>query len=268
MPSLCHKLTVVMLLLVSTTSLSLGPGAMPALAQAQPGTTSEYGALQDDMQSIKTELEEIKKELKFIREFLVQRLAQPTPSTPVVATVSTADNPMLGKHDAPLTMVEFSDYQCPFCNRFFQTTLPELKTAYIDTGKVRYVFRDFPIDQIHPYARKAAEAAHCAGEQGKYWEMHDLLFPNQKALEVEKLKALARRLQLESTAFDTCLEQGKYAARVQKNYADGVAAGVRGTPGFFIGKTRADETIQGTLISGAQPLAVFRQAIESLLREQ
>ena len=156
----------------------------------------------------------------------------------------------------------------PLLQQVFQTTLPGLKTAYIDTGKVRYVFRDFPLEQIHPHARKAAEAAHCAGEQGKYWEMHDLLFHNQQSLEVEKLKAHARSLQLESTAFDACLEQGKYTDKVQKNYQDGVAAGVRGTPGFFLGKTKADETIQGTLISGAQPLTVFQQAIESLLREQ
>ena len=268
MQSRCHKCAVAMLVLVSTASLSLGPGATPAVAQAQPGSTSEYGALKDDVERIKTDLEEIKKELKLIHDLLVQRLAQPTPSAPTVAALSLSGNPMLGHKDAPLTLVEFSDYQCPFCNRFFQTTLPGLKTAYIDTGKVRYVFRDFPIEQIHPHARKAAEAAHCAGEQGKYWEMHDLLFHNQQALEVEKLKAHAHSLQLESAVFDACLEQGKYTDKVQKNYEDGVAAGVRGTPGFFLGKTKADETMQGTLISGAQPLAVFQQAIESLLKEQ
>ena len=206
--------------------------------------------------------------LKFIHGFFQRLAQQQTSSTPVVAMVSLSGNPMLGKKDAPLTLVEFSDYQCPFCHKFFQATLPELKTTYIETGKVRYVFRDFPLDQTHPHARKAAEAAHCAGEQGKYWEMHDLLFQNQQALEVEKLKAHARSLQLESAAFDACLEQGKYTDKVQKNYEDGAAAGVRGTPGFFLGKTGTDETMQGTLISGAQPLAVFRQAIESLLREQ
>jgi protein-disulfide isomerase len=107
MPSLGHKVGVAMLLLVSTTGLSLGPGALPAVAQAQPGTTAESGALQDEMKGINTELERSKNELKLLRAFVVQRLAQPAPSTPVMATVSTADHPLLGRPDAPLTVVEF-----------------------------------------------------------------------------------------------------------------------------------------------------------------
>jgi hypothetical protein len=150
-----QKLAVAVLFLVIT-SLSLGPEPMPVVAQAESAT--EFGALKEDVERIKADLEEIKKDLKLIREFLMQRLAQ----------VSLSGNPMLGKNDAPITVIEFSDYQCPYCQRFFQTTLPALKTVYIETGKVRYVYRDFPLDQIHPYARKAAEAAHCAGEQGKY----------------------------------------------------------------------------------------------------
>jgi protein-disulfide isomerase len=171
----------------------------------------------------------------------------------------------MGRNDAPVTLIEFSDYQCPFCKRFFESTLPGLKTQYIDTGKLQYVFRDFPLDQIHPEARKAAEAAHCAGDQGKYWEMHDVLFRNQERLQVEQLKALARGLELAGEAFDSCLEQGKYQTEVQRDYDDGLKAGVRGTPAFFIGKTEADGTIQGRLISGAQPLSEFRREVDGLL---
>lgn len=265
MQSVCHTFVVAILLLVSSAGLSLRTGTVPAFAQGAP--QPESGTLKEDIERMKADLEDIKRELKLMHQFLIQRLSQPTPSSPVVAKVSLSGNPMLGKSDAPITLIEFSDYQCPFCQRFFQTTLPALRTEYIDRGKVRYVFRDFPIDQIHPHARKAAEAAHCAGEQGKYWEMHDVLFQNQPALEIDKLKAYARSLQLDATAFDACLEQNKYTAEVQKDYADGVTAGVRGTPGFFVGKTGSDDTIQGTLISGAQPLAVFRQAIEGLLRK-
>ena len=181
--------------------------------------------------------------------------------------MSIAGSPSLGKPDAPITLIEFSDYQCPFCNRFFQTTLPTIKAEYVDTGKLRYVFRDFPLDRIHPHARKAAEAAHCAGEQGQYWAMHDLLFQSSPALQVEQLKEYAGRLDLDRTVFDACLEQSKYAAKVEKDYQDGATAGVRGTPGFFIGTTQPDDTIQGVLISGARPLAVFRQAIERLLQK-
>jgi protein-disulfide isomerase len=105
-----------------------------------------------------------------------------------MAMVSLSGHPMLGHTGAPLTPIEFSDYQCPYCRRFFGTTLAALKAEYIDTGKLRYVFRNFPIDRIHPFARKAAEAAHCAGDQGQYWEMHDRLFHNPKALQVEQLR--------------------------------------------------------------------------------
>ncbi len=254
--------------LVLLTSLSLGMGAGAALAQSAPVSQAEFGALKGDLEHIKTELQEVKKELRLIRQLLSRRSTRPTRPARVEATVSVAGSPTLGKPKAPITLLEFSDYQCPFCNRFFQDTLPALKAEYIDTGKLRYVFRDFPLDRIHPQARKAAEAAHCAGDEGKYWAMHDLLFQHATALQVEQLKGYARRLDLDHTVFEACLEQGKYAAKVQKDYDDGVTAGVRGTPGFFVGKTRPDDTIQGGLISGARPLSVFRQAIERLLPKQ
>jgi protein-disulfide isomerase len=162
-------------------------------------------------------------------------------------------------------VIEFSDYQCPFCQRFFANTLPALKRDYIDTGKVRYVFRDFPLDSIHPQARKAAEAAHCAGDQGKYWEMHDTLFKNQRALMVDNLKDLARGLGLKDDDFTSCLDQGKHAETVNGHFTAGSAIGITGTPSFFIGKTSADGTMEAINIRGAQPIAAFRQAIDRLL---
>ena len=177
-----------------------------------------------------------------------------------------ADAPTLGRADAPVTIVEFSDYQCPFCQRFFATTLPELKREYIETGKVRYVFRDFPLE-MHAQARKAAEAAHCAGEQGKYWEMHDVLFQNQRALAPPQLADHARLVGLDGATFDACLSSGRHAARVDRGLADGAAAGVQGTPGFVIGKTTSGDVVEGTPIRGAQPLERFRQIIEQLLAD-
>lgn len=203
-----------------------------------------------------------------MRQALPQRLSQPAPAADGMVDVGISGNPILGSKVAPVTLIEFSDYQCPFCRKFFETTLPALKAEYIDTGMVRYVFRDFPIDRGHPQARKAPEASHCAGEQGKYWEMHDLLFRNQKALQVEQLKRYARSLGLDAPAFDHCLEQGTYADDVQKDYEDGVAAGIQGTPGFFLGKTRGDDAIQGIAIRGAQPVTGFRRVIDRLLGEQ
>lgn len=136
---------------------------------------------------------------------------------------------------------------------------------YVDPGKVRYVFRDFPLDQSHPQARKAAEAARCAGDQGRYWAMHDLLFEHQRALDVEKLKEYAQRLGLDGAAFDTCLDGGRHAANVQRDHEDGMAAGVRGAPAFVVGRTGAGDAVEGPMLSGLRPLVEFRQVIDRLL---
>ena len=262
------RLCIVVLCLTIIGSQGPRLGSPPALAQSQTGSQSELEALKGDLEKIKAELGVIREDLKLIRQHISQGRPQPTQPGSAVVSVTIAGNLIMGKKDAPVTMIEFSDYQCPFCKRFFETTLSTLKAEYIETGKVRYVFRDFPLDQIHPHARKAAEAAHCAGDQGKFWEMHDLLFQNQQALQIESLKTHARSLRLNGAAFDACLDRGKYAAEVQKDFDDGVAVGVRGTPSFFVGKTRSDDTIQGVFLSGALPLPVFRQAIDNALREK
>ena len=130
------------------------------------------------------------------------------------------------------------------------------------------MFRDFPLDQIHPQARKAAEAVHCAGDQGKYWEMHDVLFGNQQALQPPKLSEHARALGLDGARFDQCLTSGTHAARVHQGLTDGQAAGVQGTPGFVVAKTTPGDTVEGTLVVGAQPVEVFRRLIDELLAEK
>jgi protein-disulfide isomerase len=240
-------------------------GLQPGYGESQP---SELSTLKQDLETIKNDLSIVKKELGEIRQLLTQRPALPAPPANVMSKVSVGDGPSLGKPDAPVTLVEFSDYQCPFCQRFFTNTLPELKKDYIDTGKVRYVFRDFPLDSIHPQARKAAEAGHCAGAQGKYWEMHDTLFKHQSALTVDNLKAFARDLGLDADAFNACLDQGTYAEAVNQHQGAGSQAGINGTPGFFIGKTSAEGTLEATFIKGAQPITAFRQVIDGLLQSQ
>jgi protein-disulfide isomerase len=241
-----------------------------AQAAGPAPSQNEHRALQAEVQSLKREVEGMRGELKQIRELLQQRVAQPSapPAPPTRATATVAGGAALGKEDAPLTLVEFSDYQCPFCRRFSEQTLSALKTQYIDTGKLRYVFRDFPLDAIHPQARSSAEAAHCAGDQGKYWEAHDLLFKNQQQLQPDDLKGYAKTLGLDVDAFNTCLDQSRHRDRVQQNLNDGVKAGVRGTPAFVLGKTGRDGSIEGVFISGARPLESFRQEIEQLLKDK
>ena len=240
--------------------------ASSAWAQAPQDTTRDLSAIKADLERIQADLETVKSQLGQLLRLVSQRPVQGriAPSGPV--RTSVADAPTLGRADAPVTIVEFSDYQCPFCQRFFATTLPALKKDYIETGKVRYVFRDFPLE-IHPQARKAAEAAHCAGEQGKYWEMHDVLFQNQRALAPPQLADHARVVGLDGATFDACLSSGRHAARVDRGLADGAAAGVQGTPGFVVGKTTSGDVVEGTPIRGAQPLETFRRIIDQMLAE-
>lgn len=241
--------------------------ASSAPAQALRDPARDLTAVRAELEHIKADLEIVKGQLAQVLRVLSQRPVQgaAAPSGPVRANVASA--PFLGRADAPVTIVEFSDYECPFCQRFFSMTLPTLKREYVDAGKVRYVFRDSPLDQLHPQARKAAEAAHCAGEQGRFWEMHDMLFQNPKALALPQLAEHARSIGIDGAKFDECLASGRHAARVERGVTDGAAAGVRGTPGFVIGRTTAGDIVEGTPIRGAQPLETFRRIIDQMLAQ-
>lgn len=179
--------------------------------------------------------------------------------TPAVNTNNpTADDDViLGDPDAPVTMIEFGDYQCPFCRKLFTETEIQLRKEYIETGKLRMIYRDFPLDQIHPFARPAAEAAECARDQGKYWIYHDMLFTKQDDLATLDFALEAGKLGLDQSQFKECYQNKKYAAEVEKDYQDGLAAGVTGTPANFI---------NGKFLPGAQPYEVFKAAIEEALR--
>jgi len=178
-----------------------------------------------------------------------------TPTTPEAIAVSVDDDAVKGDPNAPVTMVEFSDYECPFCGRYFNEVLPQIISAYVDTGKVKIVFRDFPLS-FHPDAQKAAEAAECAGEQDAYWEMHDMLYSNQQALDVDSLKGYASELGLNTADFNDCLDSGAMAAEVAADIAEGKSYGVEGTPASFI---------NGVLIGGAYPFEEFQRVIEEEL---
>jgi protein-disulfide isomerase len=194
-----------------------------------------------------------------------ERQAQEQPRPTIApADVPIGDAPAKGDPNAPVTIVEYSDYQCSFCGRYFQETLPQLLENYVDTGQVRYVFKDFPLTSIHPQAVKAAEAARCAREVGEdetYWLMHDRLFERQgewsgNSQHVALFKSYAGELGLDQAAFDACLDGGSQAAAVQADFQEGAGFGVTGTPAFFI---------NGQPVSGAQPYQVFEQVIEALL---
>ena len=178
--------------------------------------------------------------------------------------VSADDDAYLGDKDAPVTVIEFSDFECPFCRSFWRDTLPLIQSEYIDTGKVKFVYRDFPLS-FHPGAMPAAQAAECAEDQGKYWEMHDKIFSEQGKLGsgtvqfgVSELKKWASEIGLNADNFNSCLDSQKYAEEVNNDTKDGQAAGVTGTPGFFI---------NGRIVVGAQPFSAFKQIIEEELKK-
>jgi protein-disulfide isomerase len=186
-----------------------------------------------------------------------QQVPQPS-GEPVDVPIEDAYS--IGDPEAPITMVEFTDYQCPFCSRHFQQTYPQLLSNYVDAGLVRYVFKDFPLTSIHPQAMKAAEAARCAGEQDAFIEMHDMLFARQSEWGTPEAATLftgyAAELGLDAEAFSTCLAEGRYQGAIQADLDDGIRLGITGTPGFFL---------NGRFLSGAQPYAVFQQALDEML---
>ena len=169
--------------------------------------------------------------------------------------IDTKKDNVLGEDNASVTIIEFSDYECPFCGRHFGSTYGQIKSKYVDTGKVKIIFKDFPLS-FHQNAQKAAEAAECAGDQGKYYEYHDSLFNNQQALGVSSLKSYASDLGLDTDAFNSCLDSGEKYLEVQEDFKEGQKVGVRGTPANFI---------NGILISGACPIEAFDAAIQAEL---
>ncbi len=163
--------------------------------------------------------------------------------------------PTKGNADAPITIVEFSDLQCPFCGSWFKNAYKQINENYIKTGKVKLVYRHFPLSS-HPEAAPAANATECANEQGKFWEMHDKIFLNQAQLSAANYKAWAKDLGLDTAKFDSCYDSKKYDSKVTADFSEGASVGVSGTPTFFV---------NGQMIVGAQPYETFKQVIDAEL---
>jgi protein-disulfide isomerase len=247
-------------------------------AKAKPAETSK--AVKADSVTInmpegmtKDQADAILNELKAIHQLLLNppatrtATAAPAPATPpsdkVKMSVGTGWYAM-GRDDAPVTMVEFTDYQCPFCRRFEADSFAQLKKEYIDTGKVRFVSRDLPLD-FHPNAPAAAMAARCAGDQHKFWEMRDaMMLDTATDLGPASILKYGQKTNLDMTAFNSCLSDKKYTEAIKKDTADAGTLGISGTPSFVIGKTAKDE-IAGVRIVGAVPYAVFDSTIKDLL---
>lgn len=230
-------------------------------------TKEEVLELKEQVSEMRKDLAEIKKMIKEIKSAPAPRAA-PAAVAFKEQVVSVGSSPYKGNADAPVTMMEFSDYQCPYCSRNYREVLPRLEKEYIETGKLKFVIRENPIPSLHRNAKNASMAALCAGDQDKYWEMHNMLFENQRELDVDNLKAFAGKIGLDTATFSECLDSKKYEKRVNADVAMGAKLGVRGTPAFVLGLTDPDDTNKANMsvyIKGAQPFDNFKQAIDNLL---
>ncbi len=263
------RLMVVALALLAMSSTVVGQTTTddkrgPNCPTVRPGISLEQA------DSIVTELKQIRQLLEKEQVQLARVMApqQPGPPPPPENVQMSASNGWysIGSADAPVTLVEFADYQCPFCKQFHTAAYSELKKNYIDTGKVRFVSRDLPLE-FHSFALKAAEAARCAGDQNKYWELRDALYSNSAPPNEDVIKKAVESLSIDAKGFQACLDSDKYKADVQKDATEAASLQISGTPTFVLAKSAKDK-LDGIRIVGAQPFAAFQSAIDALLKTE
>ena len=207
-----------------------------------------------------------------VERLLEQHLARPSePQARAIPTLTSPlllqGEPVLGDPNAPITIVEFSDFECSYCRRFHEKVFPQLKSEYIDTGLVRFVHKDLPLP-FHPQALPAAAAARCAGEQGRYWDLYSGLFDQQNCLNCKGVLAIAAEEELDTTALKACMERESTLAVINANRSEASLHNIRATPTFVIGPTRSNGSLDGQIIEGAMPWDTFKSTIEEALRVQ
>jgi protein-disulfide isomerase len=232
--------------------------ALAALFCAASGGTPLQAQSAPDTGITRQQADDILNELRGIRLLLERQADGPAKGKDGdrTAKLSLAGTPMLGSADAPLTVVEFTDYQCQFCQSFHVSTFPELKKNFIDTGKVRFYSRDMPLEQIHGNAMRAAIAGRCANEQGQFWKLRELMSKNPQSLDLTSILAFAAGLKMDTKALRTCIETEKYKEAVQTDVMEGLKVGAEGTPTFIVGKSTATG-VDGVLVVGALPYSDF-----------
>lgn len=232
---------------------------------ARAGNDLDIAAIRHDIEAIKAAQQDIRKDLLSLTNILTGK--QP-PLDNVYIDVS--GKPALGNNDARVSMLEFSDFQCPFCGAYARETLPRIVADYVNSGRVRYVVLNFPLEQPHPFAEKAAEAALCAQDQGRFWQAHDRFFADPQKLSIGDMPGHAAALGLDASGFMDCIKAGRHAAAVERDRSEGETLGVQGTPTFFIGTI--DPENRGRVhalrsLVGNVPLREFQKAIEEVLAE-
>jgi len=217
--------------------------------------------LQAEQQQIISRLDELK-QLLLAKDHLASTTVLPSPQPPT--TLNIQGENFRGDIAARIAIIEYADFECPYCREYERTAFPQLLSDYIQTGKVKYFYRDLPLP-MHPYAMSAARAARCAGEQGKYWEMHDSLFAKQNALSAPALLDRAKTLDLDNGKFAECLSSDKFTEDIRKSVSYAQTLGIEGTPTFFIGTIDGDTVNIKKAIQGGPPFEVFKTSLDALL---
>jgi protein-disulfide isomerase len=240
-----------------------GLALLLGLVVTGPGSALGQGITQEQAGAILQELRAIRQLLERDQRPAAVRPPAPAGRADQKVSLAVAEAHELGRPDAPVTLVEFTDIECAFCRRFHISTFEQLKQQYVDTGKVRFVTRDLPLP-IHRNALRAAHAARCAGEQGKFWELRHVMIVNASRLGPEAVRSYAQDLSLDVARLEACVESGRHEAAIRADIAAAQAAGLTGTPSFVVGRT-AQDGFEGVKIVGAQPYAVFEAKIRELL---
>jgi protein-disulfide isomerase len=210
------------------------------------------------MSEMRKDIRQLQQQVALLEEKLAERETKLAP-----ISLNGSEKMTLGKQDAALAIVEFSDYECPYCAKHYRNVLPKLKERFIDRGTVKYVLKDFPLD-FHEYAKPASLAARCAGEQGQYWAMHDAVFANKGEASDEVIVAVSREKKLDLAALKKCLDDPKQASDVEKDIALGTQLGVQGTPAFIVGRVKGNFVVDYKKLDGVQSFETFAGMIESL----
>ena len=247
--------------------------ATPALAQSQP----DLQAISQELAGLREAQQAIAKDVEAIRALLQQAMGpHPAPAAAGAAMPAAgvqplriAGRPTKGNPRARLTMVEYADYECPYCGQYVAQVYPQIDRDYVRTGKVQYVFKNLPIEQLHRQTFKAHVAAACAGDQQRYWEMHDRLFTDQRNFGLDRFVELASMLKLDPVAFRACVESSKHEALIREDIDEARSGGVQGTPVFVLAFTdpNGQAITPARVIVGAQPFEAFKEAIDALLTQ-
>ena len=235
------------------------------IAYADTSAGGSSGDVAAQLKELRDQLRDMRAEMGRLSERLEKIEAlQPSPRKPEKLTVNLGGAPRLGDPNAKVGMVEFSDYQCPYCRRFHVETFPQLQKAYIDTGKLVFAIKNFPLD-FHPLAMDAALTVNCARQQNikAFWNVQGELFAHQNRLGRDFYQELVKRYGLDEKRFSSCLDDAKQKAAISEdlNYARSLEVG--GTPTFFIGRIEGDQLVDAVRVVGARPYRVFTQVLDS-----